>query len=420
MNRCIVCSDDTLRQHREPGRETAVTGAPRRRCVMVNWYFISNTTDGLSRSCCAVICFVTFALGGCTQLFEEAFWTRNQETKKLMEMVEAGDASAQTALGQRYELGNGVQRNRAKAKKWYRRAVEQGDPLAMFLLGQMFETGAPNAPSNIRAANLYISAANKGNAAAQARLAQLYEQGRGVPQDFAAAAAWYTKAAQQWEVSERYPLGATYAIGRGDRTNSSEAIRWFERAAALGVAEAQFDLGRAYELGNGVKQNLETSLNWYQEAAQQDHDRAVDALLRLRGAITDAAHLTEDVTGPTLPMPVSPNIELSSMTLDRGSPNSQSSRNGADERRVFGTVFMAHLASYQKIKQAEAGWDQLLIDHHAALRSVRMEISKIILPRKGAFYRIEAGPFSTLNKAKALCSVLEARRAYCQPLKRNQ
>ena len=418
MNRCIICSDDTLRQRREPGCEAVVTGAPRRRCAMANWYFISNTSDGLARWCRTLICFVIFTLGGCTQLFEEAFLLHNQETKKLIEMVEAGDASAQTALGQRYELGDGVETNRTKAKKWYRKAVEQGDPLAMFLLGQMFETATLNAPSNVRAANLYISAANKGHAAAQARLAQFYEQGRGVPQDFAEAAMWYTKAAQQWEVSARYPLGATYAIGRGNYTNSSEAIRWFERAAALGVAEAQFDLGRAYELGNGVKQSLETSLNWYQEAAQQGHDRAADALLRLRGAITAAAGPTEEVTGSPLPMPVSPNIESSSLTLARGSPNFQPSRNEDDETRI--TVFMAHLASYQKIKQAEAGWDQLLIDHHAALHNVRMEISEIILPRKGAFYRIEVGPFPTLNKAKALCSVLEARRAYCRPLKRDQ
>ena len=73
-------------------------------------------------------------MAACTPLFEESLWNRNQETRKLLEMVKTGDAGAQTALGQKYELGKGVKKSQTRAKEWYQRAVAQGDPLAMFLL----------------------------------------------------------------------------------------------------------------------------------------------------------------------------------------------------------------------------------------------------------------------------------------------
>ena len=389
---------------------------------MADRHYISNITDGLTRSCRLIIYLATFALAGCSHSAEEAFWNRNQETKKLMTMVKAGDANAQTALGQRYELGDGVKENRAKAIKWYRRAIEQNDPLAMFLLGQLYEADAPTAQHYRQAANLYIQAANMGHAAAQVRLAQFYEQGLGVPQDFAAAAKWYTAAARQWKLSARYPLGSTYAIGRGDGTISSEAIRWFERAASLGVAEAQFDLGRAYEVGNGVKTDLGQSIGWYQKAARQGHGRATDALLRLH-AISQHVEFPEKRTeGTTDSTAVARDIESPSLPVDHESRNTPPplDKFEVDGERFPGHVFMAHLASYRSVEQAESGWKQLLADHHTALRNTQMEISKIILPKEGIFYRVKVGPFLSLSKVKALCSMLEARSAYCHPLEKKE
>ena len=389
---------------------------------MADRHYRANTTDGLAQWFRPIACLAALALANCAYSLEEAFWNRNQDTGQLMEMVKAGDASAQTALGQRYELGHGVERNRDKAVKWYQRAIEQDNPLAMFLLGQMYETDVQSDRDYRRAAKLYMRAADKGHAAAQARLAQLYELGLGVPQDFAAAATWYTAAAKQWKLSDHYPLGSTYAIGRGDSKISSDAIRWFERAAALGVAEAQFDLGLAYEVGNGVELNLEKSIGWYQKAAEQGHDRATSALSRL--------HSTNQGKDPPVTMPEGTtsstgeplNLQSSSAPADREPENVQTTPDKirSDKRSLSGQVFMAHVASYRSMKQAQAGWDRLLVDHHIALHDTKMEISTITLPDEGLFYRVEVGPFISLDKARALCSTLKARQTYCRPLERKQ
>ncbi len=44
--------------------------------------------------------------------------------------ADQGDASAQAALGFRYEAGDGVPEEVAEAIKWYRKAAEQGDAAA--------------------------------------------------------------------------------------------------------------------------------------------------------------------------------------------------------------------------------------------------------------------------------------------------
>jgi TPR repeat protein len=241
-----------------------------------------------------------------------------------------------------------------------------------------------------------------------------------VPQDFTVAATWYTAAAKQWKLSDHYPLGSTYAIGRGDKKNSSDAIRWFERAAALGVAEAQFDLGLAYEVGNGVQINLKKSIAWYQKAAAQGHDRATRALSRLHGTNRDNDLPVTMSEGTTATTGEPLNLQPPSPPADHEPKNVQTIQEKihSDTKSLPGQVFMAHVASYRSIKQAKAGWDQLLVDHHMALQDAKMKISTITLPDEGLFYRVEVGPFLSLDKARALCSTLEARQTYCRPIER--
>ena len=73
----------------------------------------------------------------------------------LRKAAAAGDAEAQTKLGERYNKGRGVRKNYKEAVKWYHKAAEQGDAAGQYNLGLM------------------------------------YRIGRGVPKDYVAAYAWY-------------------------------------------------------------------------------------------------------------------------------------------------------------------------------------------------------------------------------------
>ena len=55
-------------------------------------------------------------------------------TRELRRRAEQGDAEAQTALGKRYDYGDGVRGDAAEAVRWYRKAAEQGLPAAQHLV----------------------------------------------------------------------------------------------------------------------------------------------------------------------------------------------------------------------------------------------------------------------------------------------
>jgi TPR repeat protein len=59
----------------------------------------------------------------------------------LKALAEAGEASAQTKLGDMYATGRGVARDDAVAAVWYRKAADQGDTAGQISLGHLYEDG---------------------------------------------------------------------------------------------------------------------------------------------------------------------------------------------------------------------------------------------------------------------------------------
>jgi TPR repeat protein len=59
----------------------------------------------------------------------------------LIKKAEEGDADDQNTLGHKYNLGEEVPLDYAKALKWYRVAAEQGHAVAQYNLGLMYDVG---------------------------------------------------------------------------------------------------------------------------------------------------------------------------------------------------------------------------------------------------------------------------------------
>jgi len=74
-----------------------------------------------------------------------------------------------------------------------------------------------------------------------------------------------------------------------------------------------------------------------------------------------------------------------------------------------------HLASYRSMKQAQRGWAQIKRAHKGVLGSLKHEVSKVTLGRKGTYYRLKAGPFKNAGAAKNACRQLKRRRQFCEP-----
>src|SRR5689334_22884384 len=67
---------------------------------------------------------------------------RDAQLERLRARAEAGDPDAQVVLGGLYEVGDGVERDGARAIAWYRKAAERGHAEAQLNLGTLYLDGA--------------------------------------------------------------------------------------------------------------------------------------------------------------------------------------------------------------------------------------------------------------------------------------
>ena len=89
------------------------------------------------------------------------------EIARLKQEAAAGDASAQTTLGESYFLGTGVPKDYTEAVKWLRLAATQGIANAQFNLGFMYYLGIGVPEDYVQAYKWWNLAAAAGNADAK-------------------------------------------------------------------------------------------------------------------------------------------------------------------------------------------------------------------------------------------------------------
>lgn len=205
-------------------------------------------------------------------VFEEG--PSSTELQALRSLADGGDPSAQTNLGLRYELGQGVPQDYGEAVRWYRRAAERGFARAQTNLGYMYDEGLGVQQDWTEARRWYQMAANQGDARALNNLGFMYDQGRGVPQDFAEAMRLYRLSADQGFARAQVNVGSMFDAGRGVQQDFAEAVRWYRLGAEQGLPVAQTSLAYMYDEGLGVPQDWAEARRWYEAAAAQGYARA--------------------------------------------------------------------------------------------------------------------------------------------------
>ena len=127
----------------------------------------------------------------------------------------AGDAEAQTELGERYEDGRGVTQNYDVAVSWFRRAAEPGCALGQFM----------------------------------------YATGRGVRQDDEEAVWWYRPEAAQDAPRDTTSAAATATV-LGCHGTTRTSCPGSVKRPIRGFAAPQCNVGRLYSTGGGVSLGL--------------------------------------------------------------------------------------------------------------------------------------------------------------------
>ena len=85
-----------------------------------------------------------------------------------------------------------LDRKKAEAAKWYRKAAEQGDVMAQYSLGGMYFRGEGVSQNFTEAVKWFRKAAEQGDAYAQVNLGFMYGTGEGVPMNYVKAYMWYS------------------------------------------------------------------------------------------------------------------------------------------------------------------------------------------------------------------------------------
>lgn len=212
---------------------------------------------------------------GCSNAVEAAAWY-GKFFSWAKPAAEKGNAWAQLQLGQCYENGSGIEKDRKEAVKWYRKAAEQGCAIAQAKLSECYGLGKGVEKDEGEMQKWERKAAEQGDIVSQVNLGIAYGNGYYGERDPEEAVKWYRKAAEQGFDHAVCLLGLCYRRGIGVATNHAEAVKWYRKAAK--DRGAQYRLWLYYVNGDDVKKNLTEAVNWYCKLAKNDWQPLGDPL----------------------------------------------------------------------------------------------------------------------------------------------
>jgi TPR repeat protein len=96
-----------------------------------------------------------------------------------------------------------------------------------------------------------------------------------------AGVGWLLKAAAQDLPEAQYTLGVCFDKGIGLGVDHDMAVGWYNHAAARGHVSATFNLAVHHEFGDEKLRDIAKARELYRIAAEQGHEGALDALIRL-------------------------------------------------------------------------------------------------------------------------------------------
>ena len=179
------------------------------------------------------------------------------------------DPEAQFALAKKYDTGDGVAKDPAKAVEYYKKAAEQGHVRAQYNLGVDYDNGIGVAKDETEAARWYLKAAEQEHAEAQYNLGVCYLNGSGIVKDEGEAVKWFRRAAEHGDVDGQNNLGSCYANGIGVAEDITEAVKWYRKSAEQGDELGQVNLGACYLYGSGIAKDEGEAVKWFLKAAEQ-------------------------------------------------------------------------------------------------------------------------------------------------------
>lgn len=271
LSGCTFARDQIVFRH--PRRRTSRSACSRRPSRLVRPTFRRKTMRRVSRLLEGVV-LATLLYGSAQASPDgETAYERGDYTtafREFLPLAQEGNHVAQHNLGVMYVQGQGVPRDFAEARKWFRKSADQGFADAQNNLGFMYYSGHGVPINYAEAMKWYRKAAEQGFVLAQIRLGSMYGDGTGVPMNHAEAVKWWRLAAERGNSAHAQDLlGIAYTFGMGVPVDHAEAVKWLRRSAEQGFVDAQIFLGVGYASGRGTPKDYVQAYKWWWLAAKR-------------------------------------------------------------------------------------------------------------------------------------------------------
>ncbi|WP_420238001.1 tetratricopeptide repeat protein [Telmatobacter bradus] len=149
---------------------------------------------------------------------------RPQIDPALQAKADAGDATAQIAVGEAWATAPGKAQDCKQAADWYRKAGASID--GALHLAILYRDGCKTLLRDMaQAAQWYKQAAAQGDVSAQGTLGSLYFMGQGVPQDYNEAYFWLDLAARSPGPKQQQYASNRQLVGTHITTDDVEAAK---------------------------------------------------------------------------------------------------------------------------------------------------------------------------------------------------
>lgn len=189
-------------------------------------------------------------------------------SKHWLASAEKGEPLAQANAGDMYRIGDGVEKDFAKAYAWLKKSVVQGCEQGEFALGNLL-------------ADMWFQAARKETDRGTADSPETSEY-------LGEAVKWKLKAAEKGLPDAQYSLAIHLETGLGTEKNEDAAFSWYQKAADQGHGGARWQLGLMYRDGRTVARNLVESFFLLSTGSAPDPSSADAERGKVRQQMTDS------------------------------------------------------------------------------------------------------------------------------------
>ena len=183
--------------------------------------------------------------------------------------------------GLAFYQGVGVQRDAARAHRFFSAACQRDQAEGCRSLGHLHHRGHGVPRDRARAVQLYRSACTLGSARGCAHAGFLYEGGRGIPVDRFQAAQHYVLACQLGDGGSCHAVAVMLESGQGVRKDRRRALHYLDQACQHGVGATCVRLGHRYRWGRGVTIDWLRSYRYFKRACELGDKNACAQVLDL-------------------------------------------------------------------------------------------------------------------------------------------